>query len=83
MKLLGAKVRYKNPKTYLGVNPKDSILYKRQVDNMSYPIGFMTGDWFEVDKISGEFFDFKGSNRVGIIPFTIKQFSDDNWEWKF
>ena len=83
MKLLGAKVRYINPIAYLGCLPQNCYLYSKQIAAMSYPIGFMTGNWFEINKVSDDYFDFKGSKRVGIIPFKKEQFPDKDWEWDF
>lgn len=82
MNLLGAKVRYKNPEKYFGQNPKDSRWYKRPIGGQAYPYGFMTGDWFTVNRVSGEFFGFEGTSSSA-MPYTIKEFSDDNWEWDF
>jgi hypothetical protein len=82
-KLMGAKVKYRNPIKYLGCLPQDNHLYSKHVSHMIYPIGFMTGNWFEINKVSGDYFDFKGSSRKEIIPFTTKLFPKSDWEWDF
>jgi len=81
MKLQGAKVRYRLENFRNRASIKQLAEKFKGHDN--YPFSYQSGEWFTIGKVSGEFFDFEGTKNIGIIPYTMKEFSNNEWEWSF
>lgn len=79
----GDKVRYKI-ENEISIE-RDSLirLSKKFQHKHVYPYSYKSGEWFVVNRVSGDMFDFEGAEkyRIGIIPFTLSLFPNDEWEW--
>lgn len=77
MNLLGAKVRYTREPIYR------SYTINKMIEAKAYPIAFMTGEWHTITRVSGDYFDFDNSRETspGIILYTIRNFSGNEWDF--